>query len=86
MRAGGEIFFAQSCSASFLFFFLLNRLLVFNHVTDAVRFVYQIIGKSNFALRKLSYFPTMIMIMILLKIIGYNGAKTMIEALGCFDD
>ena len=44
--AGGEIFFAQSCSASFFLFFLLNRLRVFNHITDAVRFIYQILGKS----------------------------------------
>ena len=54
--AGGQIFFAKSCSVSFFLFILLNRLRVFNHVTDAVRFIYQILGQSNFALRKLSYF------------------------------
>ena len=54
----GEMrFFSHSHVLLVLFcFFLLNRLRVFNHVTDAVRFIYQILGQSNFALRKLSYF------------------------------
>ena len=55
--AGEMRFFSHSHVLLVLFcFFLLNRLRVFNHVTDAVRFIYQILGQSNFALRKLSYF------------------------------
>ena len=52
---GGDIF-SHSHVLLFFFFFLPNRLRAFNHVTDAVRLIYQILGQSNFALRKLSYF------------------------------
>ena len=54
--AGGEIFSYSHVLLVSFFFFLLNRLRVFNHITDAVRFIYRILGQSNFALRKLSYF------------------------------
>ena len=52
---GGDIF-SHTHVLLFFFFFLPNRLRAFNHVTDAVRLIYQILGQSNFALRKLSYF------------------------------
>ena len=55
VRAGGENFFAWSCSASFFCFFFL--FLCSTGYVYIVRFIYQIIGQSNFALRKLSYFP-----------------------------
>ena len=48
------------CSFPPFFFFFAQRVpCIFNHVTDAVKFIYQIIGQSNFVLRKLSYFPSL---------------------------